>query len=591
MSFDKFPLKIAMEALADDSAPQAPVLKTAEDLLVWISTYPGLGKAQRSNEVSAIRALGTVDSTPLSAIPIEERYLLDDRYKAIRADKSRNKKRRNNIITILNRILKRAGIIKVGSRRSGKTTVAWTKLLTSLSNRNDEYGLNTLALYCSGKNIEPHGVTLDVWQGFVDETLKHSAFRRPRATVGRAVIASNRARARFSHWPLPQLPRLVNPRQFSLSKDSFRPSFWADLDAYVERSSTFTGDIFDKNRAKVLSPDTLVRYREVAWRMGSAQVHMGRPADEIVDLKALLDLHWAKEGMRYLHRRAGNKFLKDHLNIAATMVSFARNYVRPGKADTKALRKIMDLIAKELGPAEFSQRNIDKLDQFNDAETALEFQLMSFRIFDEVRQKKEITIEDARLMMAAVAHELLLATMVRLKNLTFIDLKTNFWPAKPKPDGTWVFRVKGETVKNNKDLDFKLSKHTTRLIEFYLKECRPLLIKSMGTSPTSDLFPVNHVTDKGRIKLAYLIVSTVGRRLGLDVNAHLYRHIGALLFLEKQTGALEVVRIMLGHKDIRTTERFYARLKATQAIQFFTEVVFGGRDAMIQELRLGARRK
>jgi site-specific recombinase XerD len=91
--------------------------------------------------------------------------------------------------------------------------------------------------------------------------------------------------------------------------------------------------------------------------------------------------------------------------------------------------------------------------------------------------------------------------------------------------------------------------------------------------------------------MAHLVVSTVRKRLGLDINVHLFRHIGAMLFLDKHLGSLEVVRVMLGHGSTKTTEKFYARLKATKAIELFTTAVFGERDAMIEQLKLGRKKK
>ena len=98
-------------------------------------------------------------------------------------------------------------------------------------------------------------------------------------------------------------------------------------------------------------------------------------------------------------------------------------------------------------------------------------------------------------------------------------------------------------------------------------------------------------TPKKPSDVAYLVTSTVRKRLGLDVNVHLFRHIGAMLFLDKHPGSFEVVRVMLGHKSILTTQKFYARLKATKAIELFTSAVFGERDAMIGKLKLGGKVK
>lgn len=426
MSIDKEPADVAMEFLVDEpasSSPQTdpaplPTLKTAQDLLDWVSTYPKLGKAQRSNETSAIRALARVVNAPLAAIPLDEQYLLNVCYKAIRVDKSRKKRRSGNIITLLNRVLKRAGIIKVGSRRSGKITVAWTKLLESLSNREDIFGLSTFARFCSESNIEPHEVTLKVWHDFADETLHHSGSKNPRETLRRVVIASNRSRSKFPHWPLPELPKLVNPRTVSIPKEDLPKSFWDDIKDYMAKSSTPPKNIFDPLATAQLSIDTLMRYSDVAWRTASAQVHEGRDPSEITNLAALLDFEWLKKAMNWSYHHAGAKFLKDHLNTAATWVSMADNYVHPPQHVIQAIRvDIFKVIEKALGPAEFSLKNIEKLEQFSSPEVVEEFLFLPYQILAEVKKKKVITKDDATKIMAAVAIELLLTTMVRRKNL------------------------------------------------------------------------------------------------------------------------------------------------------------------------------
>jgi hypothetical protein len=596
MSIDKELADIALEIPADDAASSAtqddpaalPPLETAQDLLEWVQTDPDLSPQQRCNEMSAIRTLGAVDNTPLAAISLEDGYLFKDRYKAIRAAKSLKQRRRSDVITLVNRVLKRAGITKVGSKRLGPTSAAWIQVLESLTHGNDRNSLSPFAKYCSERKIEPHQVTLQVWQDFVDETLHHTGIKKPRETVRRVVAASNRARAKNAGWPLPELPKLTNPRIVSKPESSFPASLWTDFAEYARLSSTPCKDIFAKNWPKQLAPDTLIRYREVAKRTASAQVHRDRPASDITSLEAMLDIKWLKEGVQWSYERAGNKFLKDHLNMAATWVSMARNYVRPAPEILIELRKgIMDKIAQELGSPEFSRRNIEKLEQFNDPKIVEDFQLLPFRIMDEVSRKKVITIEDATLMQAALAMELFLTTMVRRKNVAKTDHKLNFWPAKPRPDGTWTFRVEGTDVKNHVDLNFKLGKHTTCLIEFYIKKCWPLLAKG----PTTKLFLKKDGVPKKPVDVAYLVTSIVRKRLGLDVNVHLFRHIGAMLFLDKHPGSFEVVRVMLGHKSILTTQKFYARLKATKAIELFTSAVFGERDAMIDKLKLGGKVK
>ena len=200
--------------------PTLPPLTTAQDLLDWVLDDPSRNRNQRSNEASAVKWLGRIDDTPLSAIPLEVRYLVDDRIKRIRNHKPLKKVRRSNIITLLNQVLCRAGILKVGSRRGGITSHSWTQLINSVPGKDARVSLSSLGKFCSSRRIEPHEVTLAIWDAFANETLLHSSFKNPRATLQKTLKASNSARATVPDWPLPEFPPLVNPRLVSIPKNN-----------------------------------------------------------------------------------------------------------------------------------------------------------------------------------------------------------------------------------------------------------------------------------------------------------------------------------------------------------------------------------
>lgn len=583
-SLDAFKVFEAVNELATTAKSCLPPLKTAQDLLDWVQADRNRTKHQRNNEASAIRWLGRIDGTPLASILLDDvRYLVNDRYVRIRNHKPLRKIRRSNIVTLLNQVLVRAGVLKVGTRRGGRTSHDWTTLIESLNGQDAIQNLSTLGKFCSCRGIEPADVTLEVWQEFVDETLNHSTFKKPRATLQKTLRTSNAAHKTIPDWPLPEFPPLVNPRSLSLPKDQFLPSFWKDLDTYVELSGKPPKNVFDTTAAKQLRPDTLVRYRDVAWRTASAQVHAGRSAAEISNLAALLDIHWLKEGLNWQRERAGGRFLKDHLNMAAAWLSMADNYVRPGKEVRDAIRKgIFDFIDDELGPADFSDKNMKKLDQFSSAETVDEFLYLPYQIMSEINKKKVITGKDATEMMAAVAIELLLATMVRRKNLADLDLSKHFWPATPTKDGKWHILIEQDEVKNKQPLRFPLQKQTIALLQFYMTKCWPRL----KAKPTNLLFLRTDGTSKGRGMVADLVKRTIRQRLDLDVNVHLFRHIGTMIYLNTHPGDFAVPKVMLGHKWQTTTEKFYARLCATKAMDHFTTVVLGDRNSRLTKLKI-----
>jgi hypothetical protein len=59
-----------------------------------------------------------------------------------------------------------------------------------------------------------------------------------------------------------------------------------------------------------------------------------------------------------------------------------------------------------------------------------------------------------------------------------------------------------------------------------------------------------------------------------------------MLYLAEHPGNFGVPQVMLGHTSDRTTQTFYARLQATQAIKHFTAVVLGARNDKIAKLKL-----
>ena len=91
---------------------------------------------------------------------------------------------------------------------------------------------------------------------------------------------------------------------------------------------------------------------------------------------------------------------------------------------------------------------------------------------------------------------------------------------------------------------------------------------------------------KGRVMMANLISRTIRKRLGLEINVHLFRHIGTMLYLDAHPGDFGVPQVMLGHTSAKTTQKFYAHLQVTKAIKHFTAAVLGTRDDKIAKLKL-----
>ena len=83
------------------------------------------------------------------------------------------------------------------------------------------------------------------------------------------------------------------------------------------------------------------------------------------------------------------------------------------------------------------------------------------------------------------------------------------------------------------------------------------------------------------------IEKTVLRWLGVKLTPHQFRHIVAKIILDANPGAYELVRQMLGHKNMKTTTSFYAGIDTRRAGRAHAELIMKLRE---NQLGRGRRR-
>ena len=74
------------------------------------------------------------------------------------------------------------------------------------------------------------------------------------------------------------------------------------------------------------------------------------------------------------------------------------------------------------------------------------------------------------------------------------------------------------------------------------------------------------------------IERTVLRWLGVKLTPHQFRHLVAKIILDANPGAYELVRQMLGHKNMKTTTSFYAGIDTRRAGRAHAELIMKLRE-------------
>jgi len=193
------------------------------------------------------------------------------------------------------------------------------------------------------------------------------------------------------------------------------------------------------------------------------------------------------------------------------------------------------------------------------------------RLMEQARKmQNSAPVRAALLAQIAVAVAILLVAPVRLGNLAAIRLDVNL--IKPGgPDSDYWLRFPKFDVKNKQALQFVFNGRLTRLIDEYVNDFRPALMKGKNHDW---LFPGRSTDHKEKIGFSTQIVDQVEKATGMRITVHQYRHAAAAMFLKHRPGEYELVRQLLGHKSVGTTMRFYLDLETTMSSEMYTEIVY-----------------
>jgi integrase len=125
-------------------------------------------------------------------------------------------------------------------------------------------------------------------------------------------------------------------------------------------------------------------------------------------------------------------------------------------------------------------------------------------------------------------------------------------------------------VKNRVDLEFAFGEALTKLIDEYIHDFRPTLLRR---SNAAWLFPGVNGEPKRANMFSAQITERIQKATGLRITVHQFRHASAALYLKHCPGEYENVRRLLGHRNIQTTINFYCGLETTQANEAFGKII------------------
>ena len=141
------------------------------------------------------------------------------------------------------------------------------------------------------------------------------------------------------------------------------------------------------------------------------------------------------------------------------------------------------------------------------------------------------------------------------------------WPQGQGKPALIVFN--GDETKNRVPLEFEISTELADRLQIYRNEIVPAVT---GKRPETVFVTwTGEPRTQGAVTLA--IERTVLGQLGIKLTPHQFRHLAAKIILDANPGAYELVRQLLGHRNMTTTTNFYAGIDTRRAGRAHADLV------------------
>ena len=559
-----------------NKAARWPVPSTLADLIEAAKADPDLTPNQRCNVVSAIRRFGIWCRLNPSSLPAAHRAVAERfdglHWKQLDISKKRFQNVRSLMVFGLNRYVR----LEIPMRGKGLSE-EWAALRRCLQDEKLRFGLSRLIGYCSARGIAPDevddAVAAELFQWMSSATLTKKPERRFRAIVK----AWNKAAETVDGWPKTVLAVPSNRDPYCLKWEEFPASFRQDAEAWLARNADPDPLDFDAP-PRPWSEASLKTYRFQIRQLVSALFLRGYDIAHLDGLADLVEIETAREALRFFLNRKNGATSSQIAGLAATLSAIARRWVKVDDAHQRQLDQIKARLAHRRSG--LTEKNRHRLMQFADHNNLIAFLGLPQAIMTRLERKKAITANDARDMQVALAIEVLFMAPIRRHTLVQTDLATHFIVHGRGRDAAVYLDFPAAMVKNNQDLTFPIPQETAEVLDFYVKRCLPIIDKHGGTW----LFPGDKPgTHKSFDQFSRQFSKTILRETGIEMNLHLMRHLGAKLYLDRNPGAYEVVRRVLGHQRLSTSVNNYTGLETEAAIRHFDAVILNIRDDLLRE--------
>lgn len=537
------------------------------DAIQAIEQAAELSPQKRAQWTSALRQIARALDKPIEILPARWTAMQLNVKRLHPANVGANAKTLANQKSNVKAALRWVGKEHEVPPRGAPLTAAWGALRDAVGDYGRKARLSGFMRYCSGRGIEPDAVdeaVLDDYFTYRKQTTSLATNGAARRSVARTWNTCADANA---NWPRQKFNEPPLPVAEGPAWENFPEGLRQDLEGYfVYLQQVRKGP--NGKRYRPCSPKTIKTRRAELIAFARKAVKVGIRIDNLISLAALVHPTVVEEVIEAYWKEDGDEPKIYTIELASKILALAR---RAGLA-REAIECLEDIRAtlEKHRQGGLTDKNLEVVRKVLTPGVWKRVVNLPEQLMRDAREKlPSAPIKAALTAQIAVAISILSFAPIRLGNLVAIRIDENLI----RPGGTgspfWL-TFPDHDVKNRVRLDFTFDDDITALIDEYVHQYRPHLMR--GTN-SDYLFPGVNGKPKTASMFSGQITDRVEEASGLRLTVHQFRHAAAAIYLRHNPGAYEVVKRLLGHRNIQTTINFYVGLETTQANQEFGKII------------------
>jgi integrase len=537
------------------------------DAIAIIAAALELPEQTRRHRIMSLRQIAKAFDKPLEGIPA--------RYSAVRADllqlhevpagltAKTLQNHKSNVKSALLWLAREKGIPQHGAPLSD----AWEVLWAGIKDGVDRSRLSSFMRFCSANNVAPVKVEETTVDRFVDYRSRcgkpaDTAFQRLLARAWNANVGI------VPGWPTQRLVEPPVKAAVEIEWGAFPQCLRQEVDRYL-KGLTHIRKSRTGQRIRPLKEKTIRTRRAELQAAARMAVKVGVPIEKLDSLSALLTPAVAEDVLDAYWKKNGDNPKLYTIDLAGRFLSIAKETKCLSDGDCERLNELRQSL-DDHRPEGMTDKNIALLRQVLTPGVWNRVIKLPFAMMAEARrQQYHAPVRAAVTAQLAVAIAILTVAPIRVGNLTAIQLGKNL--SKPDgPNSNYWLSFPDYDVKNRMKLEYPLEPYLTQLIDEYVHDFRPTLLRGRNENC---LFPGSRKGSKGEVTFSGQITKRISKLTSIRITAHQFRHAAGAIILKRYPGNYELVRLILGHRNVQTTIRCYIGLDSIQASEIFSKIV------------------